>query len=307
MASLSSLPNEIKIEILHYLPIRSLLDFGSTSRENRALQLCSLSSLRLGVFHTKLNGMVNHMEAKANNDCLHSVQIILPRTESRNKDFVIYLQNQRIKDVVQKYKDSLRNLEIAMWELQADTAVLLAQLNNLKHLHIRLDHPYTRHPAVTQGFWQDCLGSTVWNLLGSKADNSDHAFGRLQTLRLERAGITDYQLRKILGRNHNIKGLYLRKCHNLTKETFRFLATSKIGQQLERFEFTMCDSEQINNSALDFVGRLSNLKSLSLKGCRYIESELVKKLNEHWMIPELLLPSQEKTSEQGLDIDPAYR
>ena len=56
MATLSSLPLEITREILQYLPIKSLLHFGLTSHSNHAIQTGSLSSLRLGVFHSRLSG-----------------------------------------------------------------------------------------------------------------------------------------------------------------------------------------------------------------------------------------------------------
>ena len=56
MATLTSLPPELTREILYYLPIPSLLAFGLTSKMNHAIQSCSLSDLRLGVFHSRLAG-----------------------------------------------------------------------------------------------------------------------------------------------------------------------------------------------------------------------------------------------------------
>ncbi len=56
MVTLSSLPPEITREILHHLPIYTLLQFGLTSRLNHTIQACSMSSLRLGVFHSRLGG-----------------------------------------------------------------------------------------------------------------------------------------------------------------------------------------------------------------------------------------------------------
>ena len=167
MVSISCLPLEIVIEVLHYLPIRSLLCFGTTSNHNRELQLCALSSLRLGAFNSKLSAMVNRMEATANADCLHSVQVVLPERGSKNKECLVHIQNLRIHNVIQKYQNSLMDLEIAMWELQDNTARSLAQLSNLRFLSIRLDHPFTRHPALKQAFWQESPGSTAWNMSAS--------------------------------------------------------------------------------------------------------------------------------------------
>lgn len=71
MAAFSSLAPEIIREVLRYLPIRSLLDFGLTSNMNFAIQSCSLSNLRLGVFHSRLSSMISLMEATADRSCLH--------------------------------------------------------------------------------------------------------------------------------------------------------------------------------------------------------------------------------------------
>ena len=203
--------------------------------------------------------MINIMEATSHDDFLHSVQMILPRKGSKNKDCIMHMQNLKVQEVLRKYQPALRDLEVAMWDLHETTASMLAQLRNLKHLSVRLDHPHTRHPAIKQGFWQESPGSTVWNSLANRA-GKNRALGRLQTLNLERAGITDYQLRELLKSNPNLKELRLRKCFNLTKETFKFLANSKAGQNLEVFHFTMVDSERIDERVLEPISRMTKLK-----------------------------------------------
>ena len=126
---------------------------------------------------------------------------------------MVYMQNREIRHVVERYQSSLRDLEIAMWELQEGTARSLAQLTNLKHLSIRFEHPRT--VLVNRAFWRGSPGSVVWNFLASKK-GGQRALGRLETLILEGAGITDYQLREILRGNPKINVLVLRKCCNLT-------------------------------------------------------------------------------------------
>lgn len=110
MAALSTLPPEIPREVLRYLPIRALLDFGLMSNNNHALQSCSLSKLRLGVFHWRIGGMVSLLGATADRSYLHSVQMILPNDESRTKVKVVYNQNLRIQKVVDAYQHTLRDL-----------------------------------------------------------------------------------------------------------------------------------------------------------------------------------------------------
>lgn len=258
MVTLSSLPPEISREVLRYLPVRSLLDFGLTSKYNHTLQSCSLSELRLGVFHSRLGGMVSLMEATTDQSYLHSVQMILPKDESRTKVKVIHSQNLRIRNVVDAYQHTLRDLEVALWELDDSTAYSIAELKNLKRLSIRLDHPHTRFPGVDRQFWESSPGSTVWNKLASKPGKS--ALGRLRSLNLERAGITDYQLAKVLESNPMLTELRLRKCLTLTNKTFKILAESRIGRQIETFYFTKSDSDDIDGRMLEYIGKLSSLK-----------------------------------------------
>lgn len=79
-------------------------------------------------------------------------------------------------------------------------------------------------------------------------------------MNLERAGITDYQLTKILESNPNIRELSLRKCVNLTDKIFKILAEGKVGRKLEVLHFTRCCGVEIDERVLDHIGRLLNLK-----------------------------------------------
>ena len=258
MATLTALPPEISREVLRYLPVRSLLDFGLTSKYNHALQSCSLSKLRLGVFHSRLGGIVSLMETTANQSYLHSVQMILSKDESRTKVRVVHHQNLRIRKVVDAYQQTLRDLEVALWELDDSTACSIARLKNLKRLSIRLDHPHTRFPGIDRQFWESSPGSTIWNNLASKPGKS--TLGRLQSLNLERAGITDYQFAKVLESNPLLTELCLSKCLVLTNKIFKILAESKIGRRIETLCFTKSDSDDIDGRMLEYIGKLPSLK-----------------------------------------------
>ena len=63
MSTMSSLPPEMIREMLRYLPIRSLLDFGLTSKNSHALQSCSLSKLRL-TSKTWQHGLPNESDSR---------------------------------------------------------------------------------------------------------------------------------------------------------------------------------------------------------------------------------------------------
>lgn len=195
----------------------------------------------------------------ADRSCLHSVQVVLPKHESRTKDKIIYNQNFRIQKVVHAFRHTLRDLELALWELHDSSASAIAQLKNLKRLSIRLDHPHTRYSGIDPQFWDCSPGSTVWNLLASRPGKAS-ALGRVQSLNLERVGITDYQLAKVLESNPTLIELRLRKCFTLTDKTFKILAESKVGRQLETLHFTKSNIDEIDEGILSYIGSLPKLK-----------------------------------------------
>ena len=199
------------------------------------------------------------MEATAENPCHCSVQMVLPKEEARTKDQVIGNQNLRIRKIVDHYQGTLRELDIALWELQESSASSIARLKNLKCLSIRLDHPHTRYAGIDSEFWRTSRASTVWNLLGTRSGKA-RALGRLRSLNLERAGITDYQLAKILESNPQLTDLRLRKCITLTDKVFQVLVGSMTAQILETLHFTQSDADEIDNRILVHISKLSNLK-----------------------------------------------
>ena len=260
---MDSLPPELIINIMHHLSIPSLLAFGLTSKTYHECQSVSLSTIRVGIFQSKLSGKASLIESSEEQSSIHTVQVILPKSESRTKFMTIKNQNAITECVLNRYRHSLRDLEIAMWELNQGTAESIARMGNLRHLAIRLDHPHTRHAGVDRAFWSSSPGSTVWNLLsnhGGPRGKNGLCLGRLQSLNLERAGITDYQLHKILEKNQSIKELRLQKCLLLTQETFEYLASSDCGRNLVVLHFTQSTSLEINDRILRYVEKLCGLK-----------------------------------------------
>jgi len=199
------------------------------------------------------------MEATADGSCRHSVQIIRLKQESRTKDKVVDNQNLRIRKVVDTYRKTLSDLEVALWEFQESSASSIAQLKNLKRLSIRLDHPHTRFSGIDPQFWETSPGSTVWNILASKSGKAS-ALGRLRSLTLERAGITDSQLAKMFESNPMLTELRLRKCYTLTDKAFKIVAESRIAPHLEILHFTKTEGEGIDERILEYIGKLPKLK-----------------------------------------------
>ena len=258
MAIFSSLPPEIIREILEYLSISSFLAFGLTSKNNHAIQSCSLTSLRLGVFHSRLTAMVSLMEAAPDRHYTHTFQTVLPKAQSQNRKMVVRNQNARVQTILSQYQHTLRDLEISLWELQEPAAWSISQLKNLRGLSIRLDQPCTSFPDVGRSFWETSPGSTIWNGLFAESGQGP-ILSRLESLDLERAGITDYQLEQILNNNPGVRDVRLRKCLNLTDETFQYLACSNVGRQLKTLHFTKHWGKMIDNRILGYIGKLANL------------------------------------------------
>ena len=259
MTTLTSLPPELTREIINYLPIQSLLSFGLTSKNNHAIQAASLSTLQLGVFHSRLSGMISFIESSSKRSSTHSVPVVLARSESRTKEQVIRHQNDTVREVVDRYQQTLRDLEIVVWDLTEATSISLAQLYNLRRLSLRFDHPFTRHRNLDKSFWDTVLRTTAWNNLASLRGKGK-SLGRLESLTLERSGITDYQLRQILEGNPRLTELRLQKCLSLTQETLEYLANSGVGKRLEVLHLTKTGSDAIDERVLKHIANLPNLK-----------------------------------------------
>lgn len=270
MPNFTSLPPELIREVVSYLPIASLLAFGLTSKEHHAIQCCSLSTLRLGVFPSRIAGIISLMEAAPEVSALHSVQTILPKSQAHTKDMIIRNQNAVVQKVVDNHRRTLRDLEIALWDLKKPSACSVSRLVNLRRLSIRLDHPHTRHAKVDRDFWEISPVSTVWNNFFARPDGRK-VFGRLQSLNLERAGITDFQLQQVLKNNPMILDLRLRKCLVLTRETFGYLARDEINKRLETLHFTWHKGDEIDDGILDYIEKLPNLKVYCERRNKYSE------------------------------------
>ncbi|MCJ1382782.1 hypothetical protein MMC17_005895 [Xylographa soralifera] len=306
MPSISSLPPEILREILQYLPVSALLFFGGTSKYHHAIQSISLSKLQVGVFPSRINAMISLLDAHDDQSKTHNVQIVLPKKDGRSKRTVIRNQNKIIFDVVDKYQHTLQDLEVTLWDLQS-AAESIAKARNLRSLSIRLDHPHTRYADVDRSFWKAAPGSTVWNTLYGKGEGSK-VFGRLESLNLERGGITDYQLQCILQENPHIIQLRLRKCLGLTEDFLQNLVCSRLGKSLRLLHFTHNTVEWVDERVLKHVKGLPSLTSLSLQGCHNIDSDLVRKMNaEQWHIRDLITPHSADSPPDVVEVDPLYK
>ena len=308
-ASLATLPPELVHAVMTHLPVPELFALGQTNQYMHSVASISLTSLQLGVFPTRLDGVFSNLDAFRTHDATRNLQITLPAEAARTKDMVLHAQDTRPAAVLRQHAGTLRDVELALWDLQANTAKALAQMRRLEALSIRLDHPHTRHRGVDKKHWHVSPGSTVWNELYGPPKRSGRkaVLGGLERLTLERAGVTDYQLCKILAENPRIRELRLRKCRTLTAETFEWLARSEVGRRLEVLCFEESDAEDVDEGILDCIAEMPALRTLSLHGCRNIANAEVELRNKAWGIRDLTLPQRCEGKPVGVEVDPAYK
>lgn len=344
MTCLSDLPAELLSGVLSYLPIKSLLNFASTSSNNHSFALSCLQTIDIGIHPSRHAAVLSEPQ----HCCMPKVdveeqpsgrtKIILPQKRCKSLFITIYHQNEVAAELLKAHGSCLRTLDLSIWDLRMETATAISKANRLRHLTLRMDHPHTRVKNMPGLFWYTSPGSTVWNKFyaapshfypltppasprSSRCSSPEPkmvkpVFGQLETLHLERAGITDFQLQQIINENPNLKEIRLRKCFNLTDEFFRNLANSdlcspvKVTEKrgLKVLHFEMSSNPLVDSRVLQYVSSMSGLKSLSFSGCSNLQNQLVKDMNEdEWMIPDLTPPQAEEwNDDEIIEIDPSY-
>ena len=257
--SFSVLPTEIAQDILSYLPVRSLHAFSLTSRTGYGLARGSLRTLHLGIFHTRINGLISLMSPPLRGSSTHSVPITLDTKDAKTRQQIVRNQNAKAADILQKQGQCLRDLELLMWELEKPLADALSGLRNLRRLSLRFDHSFVRHPSLGRDYWDCASAGSVWDLLSTDC-GGEKVFGRLESLNLERSGITDYQLEQVIERNPRITELRLQKCLALTPDFFEYLTRSPIASTLKALHVTRNGSMELDDRILPYIAQLPALE-----------------------------------------------
>jgi hypothetical protein len=287
MKSIASLPPELLREVMLYLPVHDLLAFSQTSKHNYAVAHVSLMELNIGVFPNQINALLSDMDSSSrtsgSSTSSQRINIILSKRKTKSANLIMFHQNTVAARILHRHAPSLRSLELALWDLQATTADALAKASQLRHLSLRLDHPHARAVDLHRGFWCSSPGSTVWNSLFTAPSNArsrstspspssskqsessalvrSTVFGQLESLTLERAGITDWQLLRLISENPKLREIRLHKCLTITDEFFRELSRSPIGKsRLRVLHFTSSDNPLVDRRILRWIGKLGALE-----------------------------------------------
>lgn len=259
---ISSLPLEILLSILVYLPFESLLAFGETSRTNFKSHTLCLRRLRVGVFEKRVHSMISLLQAGwATPDQLSSchesdgsrsdytISVIQPGIYSkqsldgkpqtkckllRRKDITpqeaqeqtVQAQNKVLARLMDRYGPSLVKLEFMAYDLDVNGAKALGTRcrHALRYLALRFEHPHIRDgPMRPTAWYYPAPGSTAWNLLAGIGNPKDIGITGLETLILERSGITPWQLAMLVAKNPRLRVLKLRTCRGAQPEFLNWL------------------------------------------------------------------------------------
>lgn len=203
----------------------------------------------------------------------------------------IRVQNEILARIVSRYGGSLVDLEFMAYDLNCQGAIALGSScgRKLRHLALRFEHPHIRDSMLSRNYWlHPPPGSTAWNaLVGVGEMGKDIGLSGLETLVLERAGITPWQLRMLVQRNPKLRELRLRTCAAVQPEFVNWLGGIEVdsddeprkesdpapGASLETLWMENCDGissevdlgnsedgHEIRDAALEWIRNLKGLK-----------------------------------------------
>lgn len=231
-----------------------------------------------------------------------SRRIAVPRgkTRSRTQEEMIRAQNKIFSLIVNRFGSSLIKLEFMAYGLDARGARTLGGKcrNSLRHLALRFEHRHIRDGEMNPTLWlQPVPASSVWNLLIGGGRYKDYGLSGLESLALERTGVSAPQLTLLVKNNPRLRVLKLRTCRGAHPEFLNWLGgihedpaesesgsrsedASAPGRKLNVLWLENChelltqpidESEEVPDEAcdlgLEWVRGLTNLKVGPLQSC----------------------------------------
>jgi hypothetical protein len=156
---------------------------------------------------------IRHKKKKAHRESSLKDEKVLYSVSS---DQTIRAQNKAFAEILSRYGQSLEDLAFLAYDLNDEGAIALGTScgAKLRRLALRFEHPYIRDISVSQKYWNTpAPGSPMWNdLIGIGRLKRGGSITNLESLVLERAGITPWQLRMLVKRNKRLRVLKLRTC-----------------------------------------------------------------------------------------------
>lgn len=167
MAHLTSLPSELLLHILSFLPIRSLLAFSLASRSAYILASSSLQTLSLGIYPTRVSSLISQLSSTSPTASPYSrttrslttstpsttsdlfdeactVAHVIPHASELRPHTLLAFHTALSSSILNRYCLSMRHLELSIWTLTPPVADALSRLRNLRTLHLRVEDPFGR-------------------------------------------------------------------------------------------------------------------------------------------------------------------
>lgn len=278
MAHLTSLPSELLLHILSFLPIRSLLAFSLSSRSAYVLASSSLQTLSFGVYPSRVASLISQLSSTSptaspfsrstrslnssvgsvissgvssvsasdlfNEDC--TVAHVIPQASELRPHTLLAFHTALTSSILTRYCMSMRHLELSIWTLTPPVADALAGLRNLRTLCLRIEDPFGR------GFLRRWIIN--W---GSTTDDEDDLGHR--------------SLRRV-------PDLY-----RALPEAGTGTEWNKFADSWSRLETLRLVGAEISDWQLcQILKKNAGLKELWLKKCPDVGVELLKFLGEEW-------------------------
>ncbi|KAL4929270.1 F-box protein [Aspergillus undulatus] len=259
------------------------------------------------------------------------------RNKPQTQEQMIRLQNQTFAKALKRYGQSLRDLEFMAYDLNQEGATALGThcQHTLRHLALRYEHQHIRDGVMRPSAWlHPAPGNEAWNSLIGIGRFKDTGLCNLESLILERAGITSWQLMMLVKKNPNLTTLKLRTVRGARPEFLYWLGGMKSdldegsqswgpapGANLEVLALEHChrllehptnDEDNVADEACDsgfeWVRGLTNLRSLSFSESANIPPMLIDRANKKiWKIPEVILPYCLYDANMAIAVDPRWK
>lgn len=299
---ISTLPPEVLHQVLTYLPIATLFKFARTSRRNYDASILALQNLQLAVFPREIHGLLAYLASSSSEDLDAGFGELSDENPTRNQITIpapltaSLLGDKRSKHPVlspAQYREQLFRLQNALacsilstptlanlhsltlhiYHITSSslTQILATHFPNLQHLRLNFSHPYIHDSCLPAKYWTSPVflrGSPIWNALAGIGDDSAACLRlrKLETLTLERAGITSVQLRRWIEHNPRLSRLTLRNVSGVDPEFVQWLGEyydgEKTGDERPAVKLKTLALEHCSSLSIKSIEELGWLDSL---------------------------------------------
>jgi len=247
---LLTLPPELLLRILSYLPLKALLTFSLTSQYCLAFSHNALPDLAFAIYPSRLarnlayildlggppedddntinpntsavSALLPKSPRKSNR-----ITLLIPQAESVSQTTLLAFHDALHQSILLRYAVGLRVLDLSIWRLGRSIAAALRELRGLVSLKLEV-----RDPFVFEGV---LMGEEegVWDALVV-------AWKGLKKLGLGGMGITAAELGTLLKRNWGIRELWLKRCEVVLSGIWSVLREWEGRVNLMRLGFVEC-------------------------------------------------------------------